>query len=211
MNIAAILPCRGRREQTVVNVKRLLQTAGYDTWRLYAVGGKEESDTLTALAKLGIPTMTAVADHLTYWEALQEATNVTSEPLICTLANDLLPGIHWLRRAVAAYEETFGAAPGMVGFNGDSHELNHSCHFLIHRELVARYGGWPRWYKHTYGDTELCQRAIADELYAKAPWALLYHNHPFWGGADDEVYQEGRATMERDQQLYERRRARQWQ
>ena len=59
MNVAAILPCRGRREQTIVNVKRLLATAGYDQWRLYAIGGKEESDTLTALAKLGIPTMTA--------------------------------------------------------------------------------------------------------------------------------------------------------
>jgi hypothetical protein len=99
MNVAAILPCRGRKEQTIVNVKRLLATAGYDRWRLYAIGGKEESDTLTGLAKLGIPTMTAIADHLTYWEALHEATNVTSEPLIATLANDLLPGMHWLKRS----------------------------------------------------------------------------------------------------------------
>lgn len=217
MNVAAILPCRGRREQTVVNVKRLLQTAGYDAWRLYAVGGKEEAATLTALAKLGIPTMTAIADRLTYWEALHEATSVTNEPLICTLANDLLPGMHWLKRAVAAYEEAFGIdqygkpAPGMVGFNGDSHDLSHSCHFLIHRELVARYGGWPRWYRHNFGDTELCERAIADGLYAKAPWALLFHDHVYWGGQDDEVYAEGRATVDRDQALYERRRARQWQ
>ncbi len=211
MNVAAILPCRGRKEQTIQNVKRLLQTAGYNTWRLYAIGGKEEADTLTALAKLGIPTMTAEADRLTYWEALQEATNVTIEPLICTLANDLIPGMHWLKRAVAAYEETFGSEPGMIGFNGDSHELDHSCHFLISRELVARYGGWPRWYKHAYGDTELCQRAIADNLYAKALWALLFHDHPYWGAQDNPVYAEGRATEAQDQRLFERRRARQWQ
>lgn len=217
MNVAAILPCRGRKEQTVVNVKRLLQTAGYEQWRLYAIGGKEESDTLTALAKLGIPTMTAIADRLTYWEALHEATAVTSEPLICTLANDLLPGMHWLKRAVDAYSEMFGfdqygkPGDGMVGFNGDSHELSHSCHFILSRQLLARYGGWPRWYKHAYGDTELCQRAIADGLYAKAPWSILYHDHVYWGGQDDEVYAEGRATVERDQALYERRRARQWQ
>jgi hypothetical protein len=216
MNVAAILPCRGRQQQTVQNVKRLLQTAGYDKWRLYAVGGKEESDTLTALAKLGLPTMTAIADTLTFWEALHEATAVTSEPLICTLANDLLPGQHWLRRAVDAYSEMFGfdqygkPGIGMIGFNGDSHELNHSCHFLIHRDLVARYGGWPKWYRHNFGDTELCERAIADGLYAKAPWALLYHDHPYWGGRDDETYQEGRATVEQDQRLYERRKARQW-
>ena len=216
MNVAAILPCRGRKEQTVVNVKRLLQTAGYDQWRLYAIGGKEEADTLTGLAKLGVPTLTAIADRLTYWEALHEATAVTSEPLIATLANDLLPGMHWLRRAVDAYEETFGIDQygkpqiGMVGFNGDSHELNHSCHFLIHRELVARYGGWPRWYRHNYGDTELCERAIADNAYVKAPWSILYHDHPYWAGADDEVYAEGRATIERDQALYERRKRERW-
>jgi hypothetical protein len=211
MNIAAILPCRGRKEQTVINVKRLLQTAGYEQWRLYAIGGKEEADTLTALAKIGVPTMVAEADRLTYWEALQEATNVTNEPLICTLANDLLPGMHWLGRAVKAYQETFGSTPGMVGFNGDSHEIDHSCHFLISRELVARYGGWPVWYRHTYGDTELCQRAIADNLYAKAPWALLFHDHPYWGGRDDEVYAEGRATVEQDQRLYEQRKRSNWQ
>ncbi len=206
MNVAAILPCRGRQAQTIVNVKRLLATAGYDQWRLYAIGGKEEADTLTALAKLGIPTMTAEADRLTYWQALQEATSVTSEPLIATLANDLLPGMQWLRRAVAAYEETFGSELGMVGFNGDSHELEHSCHFLISRDLLARYGGWPVCYKHNYGDTELCERAIADGLYAKAPWSILYHDHVYWGGIDDDVYKEGRASIDRDQALYERRK-----
>ena len=216
MNVAAILPCRGRKTQTIVNVKRLLATAGYDRWRLYAVGGKEEADTLSGLAKLGVPTLTAEADRLTYWEALHEATAVTSEPLIATLANDLLPGMHWLQRAVKAYRDEFGIdqygkpALGMVGFNGDSHELTHSCHFLISRELLAHYGGWPTCYRHNYGDTELCERAIADSLYAKAPWAILYHDHPYWAGADDEVYAEGRATMEQDQRLYERRKRERW-
>ena len=211
MNVAAILPCRGRKEQTIVNAKRLIQTAGYDTWRLYAIGGKEESDTLTALAKLGVPTMTAEADRLTYWQALAEATSVTAEPLIACLANDLIPGQHWLRRAVDGYTAAFGGGMGMIGFNGDSHELSHSCHFLISRSLIDRYGGWPVWYDHTFGDTELCERAIADGYYAKAPWAILFHDHPYWGGQDDSTYAEGRALIERDQRLYEQRRSRQWQ
>jgi len=210
MHVAAILPCRGRKEQTIVNARRLLATAGYEQWRLYAVGGKDESDTLSGLARLGIPTFTTQADRLTYWEALAEVTATTTEPLIACLANDLIPGQHWLRRAVVAYQETFGGGPGMVGFNGDSHELNHSCHFLISRELLARYGGWPVWYQHNFGDTELCERAIADGLYAKAPWALLFHDHVYWGGQDDAVYAEGRATVERDQRLYERRKRMQW-
>ena len=211
MNVAAILPCRGRKEQTVANVKRLLATSGYDAWRLYAIAGKEDSDVLVALAKLGVPTFTAEADRLTYWEALHEATAITSEPLIACLANDLLPGHHWLRRAVEAYQSVFGTGDGMVGFNGDSHEISHSCHFLLSRQLLARYGGWPVWYRHNFGDTELCERAIADGLYVKAPWAILYHNHPYWAGDDDAVYAEGRATIERDQRLYERRKRNGWQ
>lgn len=208
--IAAILPCRGRLGQTVGNVKRLLSTAGTDDWRLYAVAGREDTEVLSALAKLDVPTFTAAADRLTYWQALQEVTSVTSEPLIACLANDLLPGMHWLRRAVDAYRETFGSGPGLLGFNGDSHEVDHSCHFVISRDLLTRYGSWPVWYAHNFGDTELCQRAIADGLYAKAPWALLYHDHPYWAGQDDNVYAEGRATIIRDQQLYEQRRKMGW-
>jgi hypothetical protein len=109
-------------------------------------------------------------------------------PLLVNLANDLIPGMHWLARAVTAYRSAFGAGDGMIGFNGDSHEVNHSCHFLISRSLLERYGGWPTWYDHNYGDTELCQRAIADRCYGKAPWALLFHDHPYFGGADDAVY-----------------------
>lgn len=216
MNVAAILPCRGRKEQTIQNAKRLLSTAGYEQWRLYAIGGKEEADTLIGLARLGIPTLTTAADRLTYWEALHEATAITSEPLVAALANDLIPGQHWLLRAVQAYKQVFGfdqygkPNEGMIGFNGDSHEADHSCHFLISRSLIARYGGWPVWYRHNFGDTELCQRAIDDGLYAKAPWALLFHDHVYWGGADDSVYAEGRANVEQDQRLYERRKARQW-
>lgn len=210
-SVAAILPCRGRVEQTIANAGRLLATAGTNDWRLYAVGGQEEQAVLTQLAKIGAHTFVADTPCLTYWQALDYVTSRTNEPLICTLANDLLPGMHWLARAIVAYRETFGDAPGMIGFNGDSHELDHSCHFLISRALIAEYGGWPLHYQHNFGDTELCQRAIADGRYAKAPWALLYHNHPYWAAPDDQVYAEGRATVDRDQAIYERRRARQWQ
>jgi hypothetical protein len=210
VTIAAIMPCKGRLDQTVANVKRLLGTAGYQDWRLYAIAGRADRDVLTALAKIGIPTMTPEAETLTYWQALADATAVLKEPLLINLANDVLPGQHWLRRAVEAYQETFGTGDGMLGFNGDSHELEHSCHFLLSRQLLMRYGGWPVWYKHNFGDTELCQRAIADDLYAKAPWAILYHDHPYWGGQDDRVYEIGRETIPRDQMLYEQRKRTGW-
>jgi hypothetical protein len=152
----------------------------------------------------------AETDRLTYWQALTRITTLIDSPLICNLANDLIPGHQWLQRGVEAYARRFGDGLGLLGFNDGHHTSAHSCHFLIHRDLLARYGGWPVWYDHAFGDTELCQRAIQDGVYAKAPWATLFHDHPYFGGTDDAVYVEGRAKAERDQALYEQRRAQGW-
>lgn len=211
MNVAAILPCRGRLAQTVRNVRRLLATAGYRDWRLTCIGGEDEADVLRACGQEGAHVRYMLGHtRLTYWQALAEETALTDAPLLCNLANDLLPGQHWLRRAVEAYHATFGDGDGLLGFNDGHHPVGHSCHFLISRALLARYGGWPTWYDHNFGDTELCARAIADGCYAKAPWATLYHDHVYFGGEDDAVYAEGRALQDRDYRLFEHRRAHGW-
>lgn len=211
MRVAAIMPCRGRAEQTVRNVRRLLATAGAVEWQLICMIDRDPG--LDAvLSQLDLPIWRMGSQQRGYWHALQQATEYWPEfGLLVNLANDLLPGQHWLQRAVAAYQQTFGDGPGLVGFNDGHHETGHSCHFLISRSLLDRYGGWPVWYQHDYGDTEICQRAIADGLYVKAPWATLYHDHPFFGAENmDAVYHEGRASSEADRQTYESRRKRGW-
>ena len=212
MNIAAILPCRGRPEQTVANVKRLLATAGSSDWALTCIGGADERETLMACGVAGARVRHVLdTPRLTYWQALAYETRLQPNAThLIGLANDLLPGMHWLKRAVDAYQGEFGSGAGLLGFNGDSHEVGHSCHFLIDADLLAHLGGWPVWYDHNFGDTELCQRAIALDAYAKAPWALLFHDHPYFGGADDAVYAEGRARAIEDQRLYEHRRKMGW-
>lgn len=209
MRVAAIMPCRGRVEQTVANVRRLLATAGDVEWRMIAM--VSETFNLGAqLAELGV-SGEEFNRRLPYWDALSIATRFTTEPLIANLANDLLPGQHWLRRAVEAFDATFPDGYGMLGFNDGHWTEEHSPHFLISRALLADLGGWPTWYDHNYGDTELCQRAMALGVYAKAPWAVLYHDHPYYAaGNDDSVYQEGRRSAERDRLLYEQRKAAGW-
>lgn len=216
MRVAAIMPCRGRAEQTVRNVRRLLATAGTDDWELWCVVDDDAAlwrELGQELQGSGVQLRLMRAEHGRnggYWYALAYATEQTDAPLLVNLANDLIPGQHWLARALRAYDQTFGPNAGMLGFNGDSHEVGHSCHFVIDRHLLAAFGGWPVWYQHNFGDTELCQRAIAIGAYAKAPWALLFHDHPYFGGDDDAVYAEGRATSDRDAQLYHDRQRANW-
>lgn len=209
--VAAILPCRGRPEQTVRNVRRLLATAGAVDWTLYCVVSNIHDPGLgSALGDTGAAI--AWLPQFTYWQALAFVTQriATDAPLLASLANDLIPVGPWLQRAVEAYDATFRGGDGLLGFNGDGHPAAHSCHFLIGRALLARYGGWPVWYQHNFGDTELCQRAQVDRCYAKALWAILAHDHPYFGGQDDAVYQEGRAASARDEALYHERKARGW-
>ena len=215
--LLGILPCRGRKEVTLECVKRLLYTSPIETypWKLVTVSGKEDRGIVNATAKLGaIPLIDESKDRLTYWEALQYATDTfTDFPLLANLANDLLPGGNWLQKGLIAYDKTIGRDnTGLVGFNGDSHGPEDACHFIIHRELLKQYGGWPTWYNHNFGDAELCQRASDDKKYFKAPWALLYHNHAYFYGEErnDYVYTEGRKFEKEDADLFRKRRAEGW-
>lgn len=209
--IAAIMPVRGRRDQTVRNVKRLLATAGRVEWRLTCIGGEDETDVLMACSEAGAKVRHILnVPRLTYWRAMLEETALNDAPFIVNLANDLLPGRDWLSRAMAEYRCCFGTNDGLLGFNDGIHDEGLSPHFLISQGLLNRLGGWPVWYQHNYGDAELCARAQALGAYSKAPWATLYHDHPFNGGETDSVYQEGAASTDQDAALFHARRKAGW-
>ena len=220
MDVAAIMPCRGRAAQTVANVRRLLATAGLEhgrEWYLYLVSGWDDAVDVSGIASevagdtgQSVIVMSSSDPVLTYWQALEMPMRVSDVPLFVNLANDLIPGRHWLARGVAAYRARFGDGDGLMGLNDGLHGPEHSSHFLISRSLLDRYGGWPVWYTHNFGDTELCRRAQADGCYGKAPWAILFHDHLENGAQDDVVYQEGRASYDADARLFEERRRAGW-
>lgn len=219
MNVAAIMPCRGRHEQTIENVRRLLATAGLEhgrDWMLYLAGGQDEAAMITEICGQiaqeqgqSVTIATAADPQATYWRALEMVTRVTDYPHLIGLANDLWACDDWLKLAIEDYQQHFGDGDGLLGFAGDGHGWSHSCHFLISRRLLDGYGGWPTWYRHNFGDAELCQRARNDGRYWKSAQAWLEHCHVERGLApDDAVYRAGRAHYKEDQALFiERRRA----
>lgn len=213
MLVMAVIPCRGRLNQTLEVIERIKYTEKIP-FRIVTVAGQEDKNVVEATKSMGAEGIVSNKSKLTYWEALQLATDTfTSEPLIANLSNDLKPGNHWLRNALIAYDKKIGRSNhGIVGFNGDGHGTDDSCHFIIHRKLLERYGGWPVWYNHNYGDAELCERAGAEGLFFKESYAILFHDHPYFRGEeyDDEVYKEGRKKLRQDEDLYNKRKANNW-
>lgn len=206
--VTCILPVRGRPEQTVQVAARLLETAGDVPAEWIVSSGADDHDicqeiTIRAGAWRQVGSF---GRRLTYWQALALATEHSSAPILCCLANDLAPERDWLANGVKAYAARFGGLPGLMGFEGDGHPVHHSCHFLIGRALLAELGGWPVHYDHNYGDAELCLRAQALNRYGKARRAVLRHLHPALSAAqDDAVYREGRAQWHQDRATFERR------
>lgn len=215
MQVVAILPCRGRKEQTLECVRRLLATDRMQhgvEWRLVVVSGTDDSDVVESVAQsTNIHGLVAEKPRLSYWEALQYGTNEFPADYYVCLANDLLPAVQWLTSAMEKMKETFSDGVGVVGFNGDGHQANHACHLVISSKLLDEFGGWPVWYHHNYGDTEICFRAREMGRFVKAPYSILFHNHP-WISAqkDDEVYQLGRSKFMDDDMLFVKRRKNKW-
>lgn len=206
LKVTAIMPCLGRRLETIEAITRLRTTANYGAWEFIAVvdGDRTLHDAIGGMLS---------EKSIGYWGCLKLATQETTAPLIVNLANDLLPGREWLMRAVAAYRNRYGEGEGVIGFNDGVHAGATAAHFLVSRSLLHRWYGkdyWPLAYQHNFGDSEICERAKAEQLFAVAPFAVLYHNHPATGGQNDAVYAKGFSTWQADQQTFEKRK-RLWQ
>lgn len=215
IRVAAILPCRGRPEQTARNVERLLATAGNvpGGWHLTCIGGAEDRDAVLACHAAGARTRCLLdRPRLTYWQAMEYETAFyatdgdLAPPLLVNLANDLLPGALWLQRAVQAYDAQ-GGRYQVLGFNDG---ISATAHFLVTRQWLDAHGGWPVWYDHMCGDLEIVERAQAEGVYASLPWAVLYHDHHMTGAARDAVYAEGETRWAEDRARFAARRAAGW-
>jgi hypothetical protein len=204
--VAAILPCRGRAEQTARNVRRLVATAGAVDWELWLVGARDDVAWAASSREPRLRLLPLPGERVPYWQALRAAKHESAAPLLVNLASDLLPGAEWLARAVAAYDASGGRLQ-VLAFNDG---ISSTAHFLIARAWLDAHGGWPVWYDHMCGDTEIVARAKAEGVYATLPWAVLYHDHHITGAAHDAVYAEGERQWERDKALFAERRAQGW-
>lgn len=206
--IVVVMPVRGRLEQTSNALNQLHITALTEA-RYIAVGGSDDGEIITTAARMGfVEPLIKATPRLTYWQGLDMATQGLSDStLVATVANDVLPVRGWLKHALTDWHKM----GGVIGFNGDGYLADHACHFLIEMKTIRRYG-WPIWYDHNFGDNEIVARAVADGLWYKSPFAILYHNHPLITGTNktDSTYHEGSQQYLQDAKLFNQRRASNW-
>lgn len=202
----AVLPCHKRLDMTVELIPRLIQTAGMKV-QIIAVAGAESADVVRATASAGAFGMIAKSERLTYWQAMDLATReLPDSAIVANLANDILPVWRWYDHA---YQSIIATDKKVIGFNGDGHDATHACHFMTSMEYIRSLGGWPTWYRHNFGDTEICQRALEQGVFYKNPWAILYHNHPVMGRAIDTAHNDIPPSHP-DHSTFEYRRNNKW-
>lgn len=202
--VSATLPCYRRMDQTIENYRRLLHTADYNDVLYYLVVSQDDWAPFVNASPFDARVKVIVTElQLTYWNSLELVRlNQPECDLYVGLANDLLPGRSWLERGVNNYVQAFGNNCGMMGFNDGIHTERLSPHFLIGKELLTDFGGWPVHYRHTFGDVELCERAIKLGCYRKSSWAVLYHNHAINGAKWDNEYRDAYAADDSDRVLW---------
>lgn len=202
------MPIRGRKQQTIDAMKRMITVAGYPANYIAVSGIEDVETTLEVSTQTGAKPLVSSSPKLTYWQALNEATKtLRDDALVVNVANDVLPCSNWLNRAMQTYQ---AHGDKLVGFNGDGY-IDHACHFMISMRYLRELGGYPIWYYHNFGDTELCTRAREQNKFIKSEYAILFHNHPIVSGAQsDTTYDEGSSTFAADQVMFNRRRSAQW-
>jgi hypothetical protein len=219
--VVVVMPVYKRREQAVAAMRRLVHLSGNGGDQFYArfvaIGGTDERETLAEMATIpGVNALMGASERMTYWSALAAATQAEPvEALLVGVGSDVLPAVHYLQHVVHEYDR-HGGDP-IVGFNGDGYSplpgrtQPHSAHFLISKRRLLQYGGWPVWYTHNFGDTELIERATDDRAYVKSPWAILFHDHPHIAGAHyDPTYDDGAEQFARDRMTYHERKRNLW-
>ena len=106
----------------------------------------------------------------------------TGDPVVFA-ADDLVWEEGWLEAALARLEE-FEDGWGLVGFNDGHWGAELSTHYLMSRRFIVEVlGGVVAWdfYRHSFNDLEVNERAKRAGRYAWCEEARVYHSHWLFG------------------------------
>jgi glycosyltransferase involved in cell wall biosynthesis len=208
--VSILLPTMGRPERAVGSIEQIRATTqGHDIEIICPV----DADQTTARALEGLGGVRV--DYRDRPQGCSAAWNralaLSRGDMIVFAADDLQWGEGWLDEALTVMDG-LGLDGGLVGFN-DGHwngwEL--ATHYLMSRRFIIDVlGGVIAWdfYRHSFNDLEINERAKASGRFAWAEHAHVRHEHWLFGDRDQD--DTDRATLAEhgaSQAIYEQRRA----
>lgn len=127
---------------------------------------------------------------------------------VLLLGSDTIVGPHCIDILWREFWKYFPDGDGVAHPYNELHGGNLCQHPLAHSDTIRKY--LYRGYTHSYSDNEFSERASADGKLIYVPSAKLEHNHFINNKAKrDKTYDKifDTETIERDRQLYQKRKA----
>jgi hypothetical protein len=177
--------------------------------RVYAVARPDETEAAAAWKAAGAEVL--VGDGATFAQRINDGYRQTAEPWMLVTGDDVLFRPGWLDHAQALA----GDRHHVVGTNDLANQRvtagHHATHMLVRRSYVDEVGaGWDgpgvlchEGYRHWFVDDEIVTAAKQRGVWAMALGSVVEHMHPIVGKApDDDVYRQGRESMQADRDLF---------
>jgi hypothetical protein len=218
---AVVVPVLGRPQHAEPFMRSLKASTGLAT--AYAVCERSEPEVAAAWKAAGAHVLYGDDEQVdgqgpaahTYAEKANLAYRQTVEPWLFVCGSDVTFHPGWLSHAQHV-ADVLNA--DVVGTNdlGNQRVMagEHATHLLIRRSYVDGTGAsWDgpkvlahEGYAHNFVDDEIVTAARQRGVWQMALGSVVEHHHPVFGkGDDDEVYQLGHSSWERDWELYKAR------
>ena len=181
MTISVLFPTTGRPDRAEACLRQLRDTtAGHDIEVIAAVDADLETR----------ERLDPLADRITYSDSYRGCSRAwndalalsTGDPVVFA-ADDLIWHEGWLDAALERLGE-FPDGWGLVGFNDGHWREDLSTHYLMSRRFIIEVLGgvvaWD-WYRHSFNDLEVNERAKRAGRYAWCEDAHVTHEHWLFG------------------------------
>lgn len=187
MAVSVLFPSTGRPDRAETCLRQLRDTTtGHELEVVAAIDADPE--TRTRLEPL--------ADKVTYSDTYRGCSRAwndalalsTGDPVVFA-ADDLIWHEGWLDAALSRLEE-FPDGWGLVGFNDGHWREELSTHYLMSRRFIVDVlGGVVAWdfYRHSFNDLEVNERAKRAGRYAWCEDARVTHEHWLFGDRDQDA------------------------
>jgi GT2 family glycosyltransferase len=187
MTVSVLLPTTGRPDRAEKCVRSLIETSGDHELELI-VAVDADWETVQQLWKIdshpGVRwKLSWSLDYRGCSRAWNDALKASTGDPVVFAADDLIFEDGWLDESLRVLAE-FEDGWGLVGFNDGHWDAELSTHYLMSRRFIVEVlGGVVAWdfYRHSFNDLEVNERARRAGRYAWAPHAHVRHDHWIFG------------------------------